>query len=133
MNFTYRDMQVCIRHFNEIVFPRILHAGRFYPNFHVNHVAGCNFAIVSFGGVGVYGCAKYDKIHVSVDPFRPGNQVTNFIAPFFPRVITGRLMLNGQFTNVELNWAATEDMGRAVEGLIRRTSQENINGMCAVM
>ena len=58
-------------------------------DFRINYVAGCNFAIVNFGGVGIYRSKPFDKIYISVDPFRPGNQVTT---PFSPRIITARLI-----------------------------------------
>ena len=42
---------------------------------------------------GVHRFVKYNKINSYVNPFCPGNQVTNGNSPFLPCVITGRLML----------------------------------------
>ena len=109
MDFTDRDMQACIQYFAEIVHKEIqlLFPEPLNLDFRINYVAGCNFAIVNFGGVGIYRSKPFDKIYVSVDPFRPGNQITT---PFSPRIITARLMLENVFKSIEFSWITIEDM-----------------------
>ena len=106
MEVTNRDMQACNQYFAEIIYNEIdfLFPKPLYPDLSVRYNAGCNFAIIYFGGIGMQWCVKYNRIYIYVDPFRPGNQVRDGSNPFFPRVITGRLMLDDQFMSVEFSW-----------------------------
>ena len=133
MEFTSNDMQACAQYCAEYV-----HLGLYFmfPPSSINYIPGCHFAVVSFGGEGVHRCVKYNRIYVSVDPFRPGNQVTNGynpFSPFSPRVITGRLMLDDEFTNIEFSWATVADMKADVKDLKRKTWQKGCCRFCVLM
>ena len=122
MEVTDSDMQACNQYFAETVHNEIdfLFPKPLYPGLSVSYDAGCNFAIINFGGTGLQWCVNYNRIYISVDPFRPGNQVTNVNGPFSPRVITGRLMLDDQFMCVDFSWEEVEDLEGDLIGLARK-------------
>ena len=123
MDITDCSMQAYNQYFAETVHNEIdfLFPKSLYPGSSVRYNAGCNFAIINFVVTGVLRCVKYNRIHIYVDPFRPGNKATNDNWPFLPRVITSRLMLDDQFKNVEFSWAKFEDFEAGLVGFERKT------------
>ena len=130
MEFTSNDMQACAQYCAEYV-----HLGLYFmfPPSSINYIPGCHFAIVSFGGEGVHGCVKYNRIYISVDPFRPCNRVGLTEEPFSLRVITGRLMFDDEFRNVEFSWATLDDMEAGFAVLIGKIGRNCCFEFCSVM
>ena len=75
-----------------------------------NYIAGYNFAIVHFGGLGVHKSKQFNKNYIYVYPFRLGNQVTKVVEPFLLSVITGKLMLENDFRSVKFSWVTVDNM-----------------------
>ena len=135
MKFTHNDMQACIQYCADDVNLGLnsLYETSSHSNFVVYYTPGCNFAIVNFGGEGFYRCVKYNKMYISVDPFRPGNQDTNIVEPFSPRVIAGRLMMDDRYKNVDFSWATVYEMKADVEDLLGKTERKGCSRFCVLM
>ena len=135
MKFTHNDMQACIQYCAEYVNLGLksLFETSSHPNFVVHYNPGCNFAIVNFGAEGFHRCVKYNKMYISVDPFRPDNQVTNGNNPYSPRIVTGRLMLGDRFKNVDFSWATVYEMKTDVEDLVAKTERKGCSRFCVLM